>query len=197
MTMVLIFYKKIVIFDKIKKITVMKTMDFLKLVKRSTLVLLLFSFGFSYAKSYEVKFYEKSNDLVISLDENPDGLFSEFYLIKLISPLNKSIFKDGKYKIKITDGVLILKSKEKTLILTTDKKVIQTGFRQRGVFYIWVNAIAKGESLEPIMADDVFYKEISEKPFEKDGSVLDLGEFKLEIISKNERYLENLELGYF
>ncbi len=151
----------------------------------------------SWGKSYDVSFHEEGNNLVIAFDETPEALFSEFYFVKLISPLNKSLFVDGKYKVSVKKGVLVLASKERTLILTTDKSVIQTAFRQKGTYYILVNAIASGRSDGLISAEDIIYSVRTNKPFEQEFDEINLGEFQLKLVSRNKNYFENLELGYF
>jgi hypothetical protein len=164
----------------------------------SLTVLILFASAHKvFGKSYEVNFYESGSNLVIALDQSPEGMFTEFYYIKLISPLNKSLFEDGKYKISVKKGVLVMKSKKRTLILTTDKSVIQTAFRQKGVYYILVNGISKGNAVEQVTAEDVIYSVNMSNPFEQETKEIDLGAFRLEIISRNKNYFENLELGYF
>ena len=175
-----------------KKCKAMKNRAFL------VLVLILFTSAHKvFAKSYEVNFYESGSHLVVALDQSPEAMFNEFYYIKLISPLNKNLFEDGKYKISVKKGVLVLKGKKRTLILTTDKSVIQTAFRQKGVYYILVNGISKGTAIGELTAEDVIYSVEMNKPFEQDLKEIDLGEFKLEVISRNKKYFENLELGYF
>jgi hypothetical protein len=130
-------------------------------------------FSVSKAKSYQLTFHENGDNLVVALDETPEGLFKEFYLIKLISPINKSIFQDGKYKITVKEKFIMLSGKTRTIVLTTDKSIIQRAFKQK-IYFILVNGIASGEAPDFISAEEIMDAEILNKPFEQDSKEVDL-----------------------
>ncbi len=174
----------------------MKTFVNFQMKTLLVLVAVMFQFHLVWGKPH-VNFHVKGNNLIVAVNEARDGTFTDFYVVKLISPLSSSLFTDGKYKIMLKKGVLVLVGKKNTLILSPDKSVLQTAFKQRRTYYILVNGIAKGNAPNPITAEDVFNSMETNKPFEKDMNFIDLGIFKLHIVSKNKNYFENLELGLF
>jgi len=158
-------------------------------------ILLLFS-QFGMAKKTQVSFHEIKDNLIIALDEDENGVFNEFYVVKLLSPLNKELFKDGKYKVSLKKGVLVLVGDKHTLILTVDKSVIQVAFKQRGTYYIWVNGIAHGKAAQGTTVKEVLNSGLIDKVFNEAQSASN-DNINLTLIARNEKYEENLELSYF
>ncbi|NPA42796.1 MAG: hypothetical protein GXO27_02050 [Chlorobi bacterium] len=159
---------------------------FPKLLVMTALMFIFTQWG--WAKRVQVTFHEVKDNLIIALDENQDG-FKEFYVVKLLAPINKKLFVDDKYKVDVKKGVLVLVGKKHTLVLTVDKKIIQTAFKQRGTYYILVNGIASGKAIERIRVKELLESDLIEKVFEE-GEASN-GRITLERIAVSPLYKEN------
>jgi len=167
---------------------------FLKITIAAVAIFLL-STNLSWGKKTKVTFHEVKDNLIVALDENDQGVFNEFYVVKLLAPLNKNLFKNDKYKVSVKKGVLVLVGKRHTLILTVDKAVIQTAFKQRGTYYILVNGIAHGKASGGTTVDEIIRSGLIDKVF-KEKQASD-GNITLTLVAKHEKFEENEQLSFF
>ncbi len=127
----------------------------LKLIRILWLLIFFLEFQALHAKKHQVHFHQSGNELLITLNETEEGMVGKFYYIQSENPLPQRLLKDGQYKISVTNNLLFLKSKERTLIFCVNQDIVQAAFRQAKVIYLLVNGIVYGELKEPVSPQEL------------------------------------------
>jgi len=149
-------------------------------------------------KRVNVKFYQEGRHIIITINEDENGKFKEFFVVKLIKPVNNDILKNNRYKMIYKNHFLIFVNKYKKLIFTIDKAYTQKVFKQKRISIILVNGIAHGTSDHPITLQDILGDpELLDTVFETEQTQFTKNGITVELIEKNPDYEENKKLDFF